>query len=76
MWYLFCYSLFIISPSFGASGRLCLLIVAFPGCLHLRFFVISCVHVDFACLPHVPYYTIRYVSITCETLFCINRNTF
>ena len=29
--------LFLISPSFGASGKLCFMIVAFPGCLYLYF---------------------------------------
>ena len=30
MWHLFCHYLFLISPSFGALGRLCFVIVAFP----------------------------------------------
>ena len=30
-------SLFLISPCFGASGRLCFVIVAFPRYLHLYF---------------------------------------
>ena len=35
MWRLFCHYLFLISPSFGASGGLCFIIVAFPGCPHM-----------------------------------------
>ena len=31
------YYLFLISPSFGASGGLCFLIVTFPGYLHIYF---------------------------------------
>ena len=34
---LFCHYLFLSSPSFGASGRLCFLIVAFPGYFHIYF---------------------------------------
>ena len=37
MWRLFCHYLFLISPSFGVSGGLCFVIVAFPGYLHLYF---------------------------------------
>ena len=36
---LFCHYLFLISPSFSSSGRLCFWIVAFPGYLHLYFYV-------------------------------------
>ena len=32
-----CMSLFLSSSSFGASGRLCFVIVAYPGCLNLYF---------------------------------------
>ena len=38
MWRLFCPSLFLISPSFGASRRLCPLIFTFPGYLYLYSF--------------------------------------
>ena len=38
--YLFCLYLFFISPSFGASGGLCILIVAFPLYLHHLFLVL------------------------------------
>ena len=31
VWRLFCHSLFLVSPSSCASGRLCVVIVAFPG---------------------------------------------
>ena len=34
---LVCYCLFLICPSFGTSGRLCFVIVAFPGYRHIRF---------------------------------------
>ena len=34
-WHLFWHYLFLISPSFGALGGLCFVIVAFPGYLHL-----------------------------------------
>ena len=34
MWRLFCHYLFLISPSFGASGRLCFVIVTFSGYTH------------------------------------------
>ena len=39
VWRLFCHYLFLISPDFDASGRLCFLIVAFPGYLHLYLFI-------------------------------------
>ena len=32
---LFCYYLFLISPSFGTSGKLCFVIMGFPVYLHL-----------------------------------------
>ena len=35
MWRLFCHYLFLISPTFGASARLCLVNVAFSLYLHL-----------------------------------------
>ena len=35
MWSLFCPYLFPISPSFGALGRMCFVIVAFSGYLHI-----------------------------------------
>ena len=35
MWNSSCYYLFSVSPAFGASGRLCFVIVAFPGYFHL-----------------------------------------
>ena len=31
MWHLFCHHMFLISPSFGASSKLCFVIVAFSG---------------------------------------------
>ena len=34
MWRLLCDYLFLISPSFGASGWLCFLMVALPGYIH------------------------------------------
>ena len=37
----FRYSLTLLSPSFGALGRLCFVIVAFPGYLHLYFYPIE-----------------------------------
>ena len=37
MWRLCCHCLFLISPSLGASGRLCFLILTFPGYLHIYF---------------------------------------
>ena len=37
MWHLFCPYFFLISPSLGALGRPCFVIVAFPGYLHLGF---------------------------------------
>ena len=37
----FCPYLFLISPSFGASGRLCFVIVAFSGYLYLYFYIKS-----------------------------------
>ena len=39
MWRLFCHYLFLISPSFGVSGRLCFVTVVFPGYLHIFFIV-------------------------------------
>ena len=38
MWRLCCTDLFLIIPSFGALGRLCFVIMAFPEFLHLCFF--------------------------------------
>ena len=35
-----CTAMFFISPCFGALGGLCVVIVAFPGYLHLYFNVI------------------------------------
>ena len=35
IWRLFCHCLFLISPSFGASERLCSAAVAFTGYLHI-----------------------------------------
>ena len=37
MWRLCCPYLYLISPSFGVSGGLCVVIVVFPGYLHLYF---------------------------------------
>ena len=37
-WHLFCPYIFFTSPSFGASGGLCVVIVAFPGYFHLHFY--------------------------------------
>ena len=37
MWCLFCHYLSPICSSFGASGRLCFEIVAFPSCLHIYY---------------------------------------
>ena len=37
---LFCHCLFLRSPCFGASGRLCFMIVAFPGYFHLYFSIL------------------------------------
>ena len=37
MWRLFCYYVFLISPSFGASGRLRFVMVAFPVYISLIF---------------------------------------
>ena len=37
MWRLCCHYLFPISPSFGASGRLCFVTVEYLGYLHLYF---------------------------------------
>ena len=37
----FRYCLTLLSPSFGALGRLCFVIVAFPGYLHLYFYPIE-----------------------------------
>ena len=36
MWRLFCRHLLLISPSFGALGRVCFVLVAFLGYLHER----------------------------------------
>ena len=36
MWRLFCHCLFLFPPSFGASGRLCFLIVALHGFLSIH----------------------------------------
>ena len=38
IWRLFCHYLFLISPSFGALGRLFIMTVAFPGYLYLSFY--------------------------------------
>ena len=38
MWRLFCHSLSFISSSFGASGRLCFVIMVFSQYLHLGIF--------------------------------------
>ena len=40
MWHLFYHYLFLISPPFGASARLCFMIVSFPVSLHLYLYVI------------------------------------
>ena len=49
----FVYSFFdLISHSFGASGRLCFVIVAFPGYLRLHFYIV----IDL-CLPVNRIYT-------------------
>ena len=37
IWRLFCHYLFLISPSFGASGRLSFVGLSFPGYLYLYF---------------------------------------
>ena len=37
---LFCHCLFFVSHSFGASGRLCFVILVFPGYLYLHFMII------------------------------------
>ena len=37
MWNSSCHYLFSVSPAFGASGRLCFVIVTFPGYLHSYF---------------------------------------
>ena len=48
MWSLYCSYLILISPSFGASGRLCFVIVAFPGYRHLYF----CILHSFFCISY------------------------
>ena len=48
MWRLFCHYLFLIYPSFSVSGRLCFLIVVYPGYLH-RYFNIGIKH-GFSCI--------------------------
>ena len=37
MWSLFCHYLFLIFPSFGAPGGLCVMLVAFPEYFYLNF---------------------------------------
>ena len=37
----FCHCLFLVSPSFGASGSLYFVIAAFPGFIHLCLFIIN-----------------------------------
>ena len=46
MWCLFCHYLFIMSPSFGGTGRLGFVIVAFPG----YDYIIDSRYLDFAYL--------------------------
>ena len=54
MWRLFCHYLFLISLSFDASGRLCFVIVAFPGYPHIYFSIMSYVYCyDRAFLPSI-----------------------
>ena len=48
---LFCPYLFLISPSFGASGVLCFVIVTFPRYLHLYFCGFLCLEIIMLVLP-------------------------
>ena len=45
VWRLFCHYLFPISPSFGAPGELCLVIVSFPGYIQVHSYVVI-IHVQ------------------------------
>ena len=58
MWCLFCYCLFLISPYLGPSGKLCFVIVAFPG--YTQLFSIHCRLNE---LPHTIYLKILISSL-------------
>ena len=49
IWRLFSQCVLFVSPSFGASGRLCLLTLAFHGYLHLYFCIIKYVGIAVTC---------------------------
>ena len=63
MWRLFCLYLIPIYPSFGASERLCFVIVAFPGYLHLYFSFVTPFVTDISSLLYVRIINFFYICL-------------